>query len=182
MLDPTIDWMADLEVGNDAEGFEIEIVEELFFDEVVDEGLPSTAAAARADDFVTLVGVLEETMIAQGAGPQAVACLRALLGIRRIEDLDFDEARTQVLVEGGFLVRTAEGTARSAALVKQVVAWQGILRGESEDFEGCADRSLDEWASDLVARVGGVAGRADSVRRELRRRGVAAFGFIAQAA
>jgi hypothetical protein len=36
---------------------------------------------------------------------------------------------------------------------------------------------LDEWAAGVVARATG--GRVDAVRRELRSRGVAAFGLAA---
>jgi hypothetical protein len=61
-----------------------------------------------------------------------------------------------------------------------VLAWQGILRGESEDFGALGP--LDEWAADVVARVVGNPARADGIRRELRRRGVAAFGVVADAA
>jgi hypothetical protein len=41
--------------------------------------------------------------------------------------------------------------------------------------------ALDEWAAGIVARVVG-NGRSDAIRREVRRRGVAAFGFMAEAA
>jgi len=194
VLDPSMDWMADLDVGNDAEDAEmIEVVEELFFEDVVDEGVACAAEASDApaegapepDTFVALVRVLEEAVLAQRADTQAIACLRALLGVTRIEDAPFDEGRTQALVDGGLVVRTADGVHRSDALARQVIAWRGILNGESDDFEGCGQRSLDEWSADLVARVvggGGTSLRAESVRRELRRRGVAAFGLLSQAA
>ena len=62
-----------------------------------------------------------------------------------------------------------------------MVAWQGILRGESEDFSLCGG-TLDEWTANVLARLLGNAGRADGIRRELRRRGIAAFGLVSAAA
>ena len=64
----------------------------------------------------------------------------------------------------------------------QALAWQGILRGESEDFAACGGGMLDEWTASLVAQRLGNAQRADGLKRELRRRGVAAFGLVDQAA
>jgi hypothetical protein len=60
-------------------------------------------------------------------------------------------------------------------------AWQSVIRGQAEDFSACGTETLDEWAAGIVARVVS-SSRADSIRRELRRRGVAAFGFMAEAA
>ena len=71
----------------------------------------------------------------------------------------------------------AHGTLRAQAL-----AWQGILRGESEDFGACGGAMLDEWCAALIAGVLGQSVRADGLKRELRRRGVAAFGLVEQAA
>jgi hypothetical protein len=83
-------------------------------------------------------------------------------------------------VAGQVLVRDAGGLARTSAFTSQVLAWQGILRGESEDFGPLGP--LDEWTADVVARVVGNPGRADGIRQELRRRGVAAFGMVTDAA
>jgi hypothetical protein len=41
---------------------------------------------------------------------------------------------------------------------------------------------LDEWCAALIAGVLGQNVRADGLKRELRRRGVAAFGLVEQAA
>ena len=53
------------------------------------------------------------------------------------------------------------------------------MRGTSEDFSACGDAMLDEWAADLLARLVGGPTRATTLKRELRDRGVAAFGFAA---
>jgi len=53
-----------------------------------------------------------------------------------------------------------------------------VLCGESNDFSACGTSTLDGWAGDLLKSFGvGRDGRID-VKRELRRRGVAAFGMI----
>jgi hypothetical protein len=67
----------------------------------------------------------------------------------------------------------------AAALSGDAVAaaWQAILNGESEDFSLCAT-PLDEWASLALARVLSAPHKAAQFRRELRARGVAAFGLI----
>jgi hypothetical protein len=94
----------------------------------------------------------------------------------------------EALLAGKVLVRESRGLARTSGFSRQVLAWQGILRGESEDFGvpgyGALEPlgPLDEWSADIVARVVGNPARADGIRRELRRRGVAAFGLVADAA
>jgi hypothetical protein len=57
-----------------------------------------------------------------------------------------------------------------------------VLQGECEDLSGCGALALDEWCAGIVARAIGNIARADGLRRELRRRGVAAFGWMEDAA
>ena len=94
---------------------------------------------------------MKDVAVAFGAGADAATQLDVLLGLQATE----------------------------ASPMPQAAAWRGILRGESEDYEACGSTTLDEWAASLVARVVGGAPRADGIRRELRRRGVAAFGLVA---
>ena len=150
-----------LEADDDEE--DIEIVDELSFDEVIDESpAPQSVAPPASDDpFIALTQVLESVARASGAGEAAVASLRIVLGQARVTEGTGDE----LLV-----------------LREQAAAWQGILRGDSEDFAACGVASLDEWSSIAVARCLGEMARADGLRRELRRRGVAAFGLIIEAA
>jgi hypothetical protein len=76
----------------------------------------------------------------------------------------------------------ADAPPEHSSIRTAAAAWQAILRGESEDFSACGATTLDEWSSMLVAVALGEPARADSLRRELRRRGVAAFGLIVEAA
>jgi hypothetical protein len=156
-------------VDADDETDDIEIVEDLAFDDAVDESIPPPPPAAAErdeaatpdDPYVTLVRVLEDVATSAGAGDAALTTLRTLLGQLRIEtgaSPDHQRLRAQAL------------------------AWQGILRGESEDFSACGPAMLDDWSAALVALTLGQPARAETLKRELRRRGVAAFGLVDQAA
>jgi hypothetical protein len=145
----------------------IEVVAELVFEDTIEEsGLggdleedlpPDTEAcvAADADPFAGFVEALTQVAMSLGGDPQSVHRLRAKLGQTRMDGVPSD--------------------ARAAG-------WQGILRGESEDYSSCGSQTLDEWAAGLVVECVPGAGRAEGVKRELRKHGVAAFGFVANAA
>jgi hypothetical protein len=60
---------------------------------------------------------------------------------------------------------------------KVAQAWAGIIRGTSEDWDAVGGSMLDEWAADTLARVTGAD--AQMLKRELRARGIAAFGLAA---
>jgi hypothetical protein len=60
---------------------------------------------------------------------------------------------------------------------KTAQAWAAILRGTSEDWDAIGGSMLDEWAADTLARMTG--GDAQVLKRELRARGIAAFGLAA---
>jgi hypothetical protein len=123
-----------------------EVVDELSFDEVVDEGPPSIAPPSISSGFTRLIALLEE--VARGAGGESAAlAVRGLL----------------------------EGAAEARG-------WQGVLQGECDDLSACGPLALDEWCAGIVARATGNIARADGLRRELRRRGVAAFGWLEDAA
>jgi hypothetical protein len=170
-----------------AVGEPIEIVDDMVFEGTVDESEAAPGAfsePAAEDAFLTLVSALEETALSLGASPEQGACIRALFGVTRWDAVELGApaldalVAAQILVEGGS--RRANGLSRTREFTEQVLAWQGILRGESEDFALCT--ALDEWAADVVARVLGSPARAEGIRRELRRRGVAAYGLVARAA
>ena len=74
---------------------------------------------------------------------------------------------------------TLDAGAIDALLQSDAVAtaWRAILRGESEDFSKCA-ATLDEWAASALASILSAPQKAAQLRRELRARGVAAFGLI----
>jgi hypothetical protein len=57
-------------------------------------------------------------------------------------------------------------------------AWESILRGEAGDLSACGEATLDSWTADVVARLVAHPDRAATIRRDLRRRGIAAFGML----
>jgi hypothetical protein len=181
----------------DDEGEAIEVVDELSFDGEVDEGPGEDLSFAEevdegpgeetpaTDPFAQLVSALSGVARGLGAGEAVVASLDGLLGQARFDGRALDERTAESLVAGEVVVRGTMGFARSPTFTAKVLAWRGILSGESEDFalpDGGALEPLDEWAADLLARLVGPPARADGVRRDLRRRGVAAFGLVADAA
>jgi hypothetical protein len=147
---------------------------------VVDDG--PRPADDEDDRFETFVQVLEDVMRGLGADDAATAGLHALLGKSRLDGISWSNSAVEALASGKLLDLTDSGLQRSEALTNRVLAWRGILRGESEDFGACGGATLDEWAADVVARALGNPARAEGIRRELRRRGVAAFGLVADAA
>jgi hypothetical protein len=154
----------------------IEIVDELTFDPIDER------PAAPDDPFLRLVSTLEEVALTLGAAGSCVATLRALFGVTRAGDLSPEGPAEEALIAGGLLVRSARGLARSNAFTAEVLAWQAILRGEGEDFSACGPATLDEWTANALARSLGAIARTDAIRKELRRRGVAAFGLVSVAA
>ena len=128
--------------------------------------------AASDDPYTILLSTLVD--VALGAGsPYVASVLPALLFEGRLEDGMPGEV-LQALAEANI----ASGAALSPAFVAQMNAWRAILLGTSDDFGACGAAMLDEWAADLVARLLGAPSRATALRRELRSRGVAAFGLV----
>jgi hypothetical protein len=164
----------------------IDVVDDLAFDDAAVEGAPDEPTPDReetsgTDPFAVLVRVLEE--VARGAGcPEDILVgLRVVLGAARV-DGTLPRPCMDALLSAGMIEQGEHGPVRAEPLTRQVVAWQGVLRGESEDFGACGGAMLDEWCAGLLARMMGAASRVEGLRRELRGRGVAAFGLVADAA
>jgi hypothetical protein len=161
----------------------IVIVDELAFDSVVvEEAPPARDEAPGADPFAVLLRVLEDVARIGGCPEETLVGLRVVLGATRVDETIMPRACVDSLLAGGMLRQGEHGLVRAEPFSRQVVAWQGILRGESEDFGGCGGAMLDEWCADLLAKIVGSPSRVEGLRRELRGRGVAAFGLVADAA
>jgi hypothetical protein len=175
-------------LDEDAEGDEaIVVVDDLAFDDIVVEEVPAEAPAARdeapsADPFAVLLRVLEEVARGAGCPEDALVGLRVVLGAARVDESIMPRACVDALLSAGMLQQGDHGLARAEPFARQVVAWQGILRGESEDFGACGSAMLDEWCAGLLAKIMGNPARVEGLRRDLRGRGVAAFGLVADAA
>ena len=145
------------------------VIEELaFFD---------PPAHAAIDPFSTFVATLAD--VARGAGDaRAAAVLPGLLCDGLLDSETISAAAIDALREGGCVEQGASGPMASASLRATAGAWCRVLRGESEDIAACGAATLDEWAADVLARVLGAPARATLLRRELRSRGIAAFGLL----
>ncbi|MCC6216697.1 MAG: hypothetical protein IT376_17685 [Polyangiaceae bacterium] len=143
---------------------------------------PAPAAAPPAEPtatrpFARLVAALGAAVLGAGA-TRAAACLPGLLDGSRRSLAGLDEAIVRSLVAAGHA--SGEPAATTDAFVATCAAWRALLDGESEDLEACGPTPLDAWAAGLIAALSG--GDPARVKRELRRRGVAAFGLVSAAA
>jgi hypothetical protein len=159
-----------LEPVDDDEG-EIEIVAELEPIELDFE------KSSEADPFFTFVQTLVDVAVEAGC-EKAAAILPALLENGVVMPGVLPNAAVEALVSNGVLMRTEAGLVGGEAFQKTAAAWRAIMRGDSEDFSSCGPRMLDEWAADLVAGLMASPTKSEGLRRQLRTRGVAAFGLV----
>jgi hypothetical protein len=158
-LEDVDDWDASLEEESRlAEA--IEIVDELEFDAVDEFFVEDAGSTEGADPFVRFVGTVAAAARAAGAPATTLSAIPALFGLERLDREDGQPLR-------------------AARLTSQVHAWMAVLRGDETDLGLCGSLPLDEWAAGIVAHAAGDATLAAAVRRELRGRGVLAFGLLA---
>ena len=136
-------------------------------------GLAATYPRPSDDPFTILLCTLADIAVAEGS-PNIASVLPGLL-LEGCLDHALPEDAVAALAEADVV----RGTLVTPAFVAQSRAWRAILDGSSDDFGACGNAMLDEWAADLLARLLGAPAKATALRRELRSRGVAAFGLIA---
>jgi hypothetical protein len=130
---------------------------------------------APAPAFAHFESALATTLMAQGASRSAALLPRLL----RLESLPPDGLSKDVLLtlqSRGYL----DGGARYSQKFRDLCgAWSAVLHGRSQDFGACGTTTLDRFGAELLAALLAVpATRADELRRELRRAGIAAFGVL----
>jgi len=118
---------------------------------------------------------LVAALLAQGATRSAALVPKLL----RLEPLPADGLGKDVqltLQSRGYL----DGGARYSAKFRELCgAWSAVLRGASQDFAACGTTTLDRFGAELLAALLAVpATRADELRRDLRKAGIAAFGVL----
>jgi len=136
---------------------------------------PPPQIAERLDAFAQLVSLLTRVALAGGA-TRAAAVLPAFLAGQVVE-----LPETSSVIASGHAVASGSGVVISEGALGAARAWRAVLTGESEDLSGC-EETLDSWCAGLLAALCGTPSRANELRRELRRFGVAAFGLLAEAA
>jgi hypothetical protein len=145
--------------------------------DAVASAMPAAGEPSRPDAFTAYVSAVVE--VAQAAGnARAAAALPALL-----EGAEFDlgslpgESQAR-LVAAQVLSSSGTALSPSDAFTSMASAWRSVLRGDTQDLSACGDSTLDGWSADVLKAFGVGQGGATDVRRELRRRGVAAFGML----
>jgi hypothetical protein len=132
------------------------------------------------DGFCTLVAAIQQVLLAVGA-TRSAAALPRLLEDGAVEVAVFAEETVGTLGSSAPMQREGTWLRLSPAASELTRAWKQLLRGETADMSLCGTTTLDRWAAEIAAWLLGQPGRADDLRRELRRRGVAAFGLLAAA-
>jgi hypothetical protein len=134
------------------------------------------------DPFAEYVQAVVEVVLESGSTRVAAALPGLLSGTTAGIDV-FDRGAIDRLIAHGLADQGASGIVTSANFRTTVGVWQRVLRGEPADLSECGSAMLDQWTADFVATlVGAPASRSDDLRRQLRRKGVAAFGMLARAA
>lgn len=133
--------------------------------------------AATPDLFAAYVAAAVEVALATGH-TRAAAVLPMLLESAELDVSTLTEDACTRLVAAGVLHSSDGGLRPSDAFSFTAAAWRSVLRGATSDFSACGDSTLDGWTADLLKAFGVGQGTATDVRRELRRRGVAAFGML----
>jgi hypothetical protein len=128
-----------------------------------------------APAFAHFESALTAALMAQGASRSAALLPRLL----RLESLPADALGKDVLLtlqSRGYL----DGHARYSQKFRDLCgAWSAVLSGSSQDFAACGTTTLDRFGADLLAALLAVsATRADELRRQLRKAGIAAFGVL----
>jgi len=132
-------------------------------------------APAPAPAFAHFEAALAAALMAQGASRSAALLPRLL----RLESLPADALPKEVqltLQSRGYLDSNMRYSSKFRDLC---TAWSAVLQGSSQDFAACGTTTLDRFGADLLAALLAVpATRADELRRQLRKAGIAAFGVL----
>lgn len=136
---------------------------------------PPTEEATVAPAFAHFEAALSAALMAQGASRSA-ALLPRLLRLESVPADGFSKNVLLTLQSRGYL----DGHARYSQKFRELCgAWSAVLSGASSDFAACGTTTLDRFGAELLAALLAVpATRADELRRELRRAGIAAFGVL----
>ena len=163
------------------DGPEVEVIEfdEADFAVVENESIPPPP---KPDLFQVFARTLIEVALAAGAPGRVVEALPGMLGIARLDASVLGAEAIDALVAANMLARSESGAVvRSDDFVSAAQAWRATILGEEADFSACTS-TLDEWSANLVATLANMPQQRETFRRDLRSRGVAAFGLLVEAA
>lgn len=140
------------------------------------EAVVEAPATAESDaGFAHFEATLIAALMSRGA-TRAAASLPLLLRLEPLPADAFGKDVQLTLQSRGYL----EGACRYSPRFRDVcAAWSAVLRGATQDFGACGTTTLDRFGAELLAALLAVpATRADELRRDLRKAGIAAFGVL----
>jgi hypothetical protein len=117
--------------------------------------------------------------VARAHGPaETAAHVESLFKFGMPAPLELSASARASLLDGNILEATEGGIHATAWFARTSSAWQSMLRGEGGNLAECGESTLDGFTADLIARLVAKPSMASTIRRELRRRGIAAFGML----
>jgi hypothetical protein len=117
--------------------------------------------------------------VARAHGPaETAAHVESLFKFGTPAPLDLSPSARAALLDGNILEATEGGVHATAWFARTSSAWQSMLRGDGGNLAECGESTLDGWTADLIARLVAKPNMASTIRRDLRRRGIAAFGML----
>jgi hypothetical protein len=140
-------------------------------------GLPDTGSSLHDERIETFVRAITDVARAHGAAETA-AHAESLFKFGTPAPLALSADARAALLDGNILEATDSGIHATAWFATTSSAWQRMLRGEEGNLAVCGESTLDGWTADLIARLVAKPAMASTIRRDLRRRGIAAFGML----
>jgi hypothetical protein len=128
----------------------------------------------RVEIFVRAVA---EVALAHGAAETA-AHVESLFKFGIPAAPELSASARAALLDGNILEATNDGVHATAWFARTSSAWQSMLRGEGGSLADCGESTLDGFTADLIACLVAKPSMASTIRRDLRRRGIAAFGML----
>jgi len=125
----------------------------------------------------TFVRAIAEVALAHGAAETA-AHVESLFKFGTPAPLELSPSARAALLDGNILEATEAGVHATAWFARTSSAWQSMLRGDGGNLAECGESTLDGWTADLIACLVAKPSMASAIRRDLRRRGIAAFGML----
>ncbi|MEZ4223111.1 MAG: hypothetical protein R3B13_19365 [Polyangiaceae bacterium] len=176
-----------IEASVDDLAIEASLVEELIDDvaiEAAEEPVAEAEAEAGAEpehtDFDSLLQVLEEIALKRGA-TRVAAVIKPLLTAGRVGEELLSASSVESARRAGFVTVSRGSVQLSDGVAATLAAWRGALDG-SGDLSGIGDSTLDGFCAEIMASLIAEPSAGGDLRRQLRSRGVAAFGLLELAA
>ncbi|MEZ4371566.1 MAG: hypothetical protein R3B07_12110 [Polyangiaceae bacterium] len=144
------------------------------------EPTPNAVAAPAPNHYSDFVGALCAVAMDSGA-TRAAAVLPRLLEGKLLDASALSDEIQASLEHAGIASLHGSCIEPSEAFKANASAWNRVLSGASDDLSACGD-TLDGFAASLLGALLGPSSDPKQLRRELRKRGVAAFGMLSVAA